>query len=285
MLQAKVGLHFILKGRIWQMEKIADDRKIYVTSVEDPLAAVPGWDGEMLPVPYGLAQRSGELRRRVGALVSGSSPEAAARALSEELPVTEPAMKLVADDDRRARQDGRPSPVRRPHPSGGVAEVPRGPLVLRGEGQPPPRVHLRGGALEEGAHQALVHGRIQDTHRADHGRRGARPQAALEGPLRDDAEAVRGDLRGRRPEELPLPHAGEAGRREVRGAPQGPVHRAPQPLLPAHAVREHPHLRGGGPGDREGHDRHAQGEGAPPEGGERARSRSRPSSPRRGPPR
>ncbi len=98
LLQAKVGLHFILKGRIWQMEKIADDRKIYVTSVEDPLAAVPGWDGEMLPVPYALAQKSGELRRRVGRLVSGSSPEAAARTLSEELPVTEGAMRRVADE-------------------------------------------------------------------------------------------------------------------------------------------------------------------------------------------
>jgi ATP-dependent Lhr-like helicase len=110
MLQAKVGLHFILKGRIWQMEKIADDRKIYVTSVEDPLAAVPGWDGEMLPVPYGLAQRSGELRRRVGALVTGSSPEAAARALSEELPVTESAMKLVSETIDEHVKTGAPLP-------------------------------------------------------------------------------------------------------------------------------------------------------------------------------
>lgn len=70
LLHAKVGLHFILKGRIWQIEKVANDRKIYVTSVEDPLAAVPGWDGEMLPVPYGLAQKTGELRGRVGQLLS-----------------------------------------------------------------------------------------------------------------------------------------------------------------------------------------------------------------------
>ena len=81
LLHAKVGLHFILKGRIWQIEKIANDRKIYVTSVEDPLAAVPGWDGEMLPVPYGLAQKSGGLRRRFGEMLSGSSAEeVAARA-------------------------------------------------------------------------------------------------------------------------------------------------------------------------------------------------------------
>ncbi len=110
LLQAKVGLHFILKGRIWQIEKIADDRKIYVTSVEDPLAAVPGWDGEMLPVPYGLAQKSGQLRRKAGRLLSGSSPERAARALSEELPVTEAAMKRVADEIDEHMKTGAPLP-------------------------------------------------------------------------------------------------------------------------------------------------------------------------------
>ncbi len=110
MLQAKVGLHFILKGKIWQMEKIADDRKIYVTSVEDPLAAVPGWDGEMLPVPFGLAQRSGELRKRVGRLLEGSTPEAAARSLSEELPVTESAMRKVADEIDEHVKTGAPLP-------------------------------------------------------------------------------------------------------------------------------------------------------------------------------
>lgn len=98
LLQAKVGLHFILKGRIWQIEKIADDRKIYVTSVEDPLAAVPGWDGEMIPLPYGLAQRTGELRRRVAELLDGSSPEEAAGRFASELPVSESGARLVVDE-------------------------------------------------------------------------------------------------------------------------------------------------------------------------------------------
>jgi ATP-dependent Lhr-like helicase len=95
LLHAKVGLHFILKGRIWQIEKIANDRKIYVTSVEDPLAAVPGWDGEMLPVPFGLAQKTGELRRRVGYLVASSSsplipeanPSSQSASLSSSTPI------------------------------------------------------------------------------------------------------------------------------------------------------------------------------------------------------
>ncbi|MDE1858263.1 MAG: DEAD/DEAH box helicase, partial [Thaumarchaeota archaeon] len=40
LLRAKVGVHFIIKGKVWQIEQVADDRKIYVTPVEDPLAAV-----------------------------------------------------------------------------------------------------------------------------------------------------------------------------------------------------------------------------------------------------
>ena len=65
LLRAKAGVHFICKGKIWQIEQIAQDRKIYVTPVEDPLAALPGWDGEMLPVPYGLATEAGRLRRAI----------------------------------------------------------------------------------------------------------------------------------------------------------------------------------------------------------------------------
>ncbi len=98
LFQAKVGLHFILKGRIWQIEKITEDRKVYVTSVEDPLAAVPGWDGEMLPIPYGLAKKTGSLRRRVAALLSQDPPEKAADLLTGDLPVTPEAARIVVDE-------------------------------------------------------------------------------------------------------------------------------------------------------------------------------------------
>ncbi len=65
LLKAKVGVHFICKGKVWQIEQVADDRRIYVTPAEDPLAALATWDGEMLPIPYGLAVETGRLRREV----------------------------------------------------------------------------------------------------------------------------------------------------------------------------------------------------------------------------
>ena len=110
LLRAKVGLHFILKGRIWQIEKIANDRKIYVTSVEDPLAAVPGWDGEMLPIPFGLAQKTGRLRKEVASALSEGEPDEAAAKLAARLPVTIEATKMVVDEIHEHLRLGAPLP-------------------------------------------------------------------------------------------------------------------------------------------------------------------------------
>ncbi len=63
--KAKIGLHFIVKGKVWQIEQISDDARVYVTPVEDPTAAIPGWDGEMIPLPFDLAQTVGQLRAEI----------------------------------------------------------------------------------------------------------------------------------------------------------------------------------------------------------------------------
>src|SRR5213594_2074603 len=67
MIQAREGLHFIVRGRPWKIEKIGKDGMVYVTPVSDPNAMIPGWDGEMLPVPFGLAQRVGRIRKEIDA--------------------------------------------------------------------------------------------------------------------------------------------------------------------------------------------------------------------------
>lgn len=95
LLRVKAGVHFICKGRIWQVENVSDDRKVYVTPVDDPLAAVPGWDGEMLPVPYDLAQKVGRLRKEIASAIA-AGPQAAKAAL-DRLPADENAKSMVAD--------------------------------------------------------------------------------------------------------------------------------------------------------------------------------------------
>jgi ATP-dependent Lhr-like helicase len=104
LLHAKVGVHFVCKGKIWQIEKISDDRKIYVTPVEDPLAAIPGWDGEMLPIPYELAVRTGKLRREISeALDIG---EESLHTVLARVPSDSAARALVVDELEEHKKRG-----------------------------------------------------------------------------------------------------------------------------------------------------------------------------------
>lgn len=108
LLRAKVGVHFVIKGKVWQIEQIADDRKIYVTPVEDPLAAVPGWDGEMLPIPYELARATGKLRRDISeALDSGNE---AVEEVQKRIPGEAAARALVVDQIAEHKKMGAPVP-------------------------------------------------------------------------------------------------------------------------------------------------------------------------------
>ena len=107
-LRTKVGVHFVLKGKVWQVEQISEDRKIYVTPVEDPLAAVPGWDGEMLPIPFELARDTGRLRREISeALERGG---VAVEEASKLIPGDAAARALVMDEIAEHKKMGAPVP-------------------------------------------------------------------------------------------------------------------------------------------------------------------------------
>jgi len=65
-LRARIGLNFICRGKVWRIVQIEDETgTVYVVPSEDPMAAIPGWDGEILPVPLTLAQEVGKLRGEI----------------------------------------------------------------------------------------------------------------------------------------------------------------------------------------------------------------------------
>jgi ATP-dependent helicase Lhr and Lhr-like helicase len=86
-LHARVGLHFVMRGKVWRIVQIEDETgTVHVLPAEDPSAAIPGWDGEILPVPFDLAQQTGAIREKVGKLLKeGKKPEVAAEELAAEL--------------------------------------------------------------------------------------------------------------------------------------------------------------------------------------------------------
>jgi ATP-dependent Lhr-like helicase len=60
-IQAKVGTVFIVKGVPWKILAIHED-KVEVAPVHNPIGALPVWDGEMIPVPFSVAQEVGRIR-------------------------------------------------------------------------------------------------------------------------------------------------------------------------------------------------------------------------------
>lgn len=98
MVKARIGLRFIVKGKVWQIEQITDDARVYVTPVEDPTAAVPGWDGEMLPVPFELAQRVGQLRAEIALELESIEPSSVIASLEQSWPTERFGIRKVVEE-------------------------------------------------------------------------------------------------------------------------------------------------------------------------------------------
>ncbi len=110
--QAHVGLNFIVKGRVWQMKQITDDGKVYVLPVNDPTAAIPGWDGQILPVPGSLAIRVGEYRKRINQLLEESNTRApVVEKFSRIWPADSYGIRKAVEEIEAHRATGAPVPT------------------------------------------------------------------------------------------------------------------------------------------------------------------------------
>jgi ATP-dependent Lhr-like helicase len=112
-LRARIGLNFICRGNVWRIVQIEDETgTVYVIPSEDKLAAIPGWDGEILPVPFTLAQEVGKLREEITKeLKKGKTAEVVAEELAKKFStdkstLTEPTKEI----DEHLRQ-GAPLPT------------------------------------------------------------------------------------------------------------------------------------------------------------------------------
>ncbi|MGD6932702.1 MAG: DEAD/DEAH box helicase [Candidatus Bathyarchaeia archaeon] len=112
-LHARVGLNFIMKGKVWRIVQIEEETgTVHVVPSEDPMASVPGWDGEILPVPFELAQQTGLNRQKIAdTLKNAGNMEAASEVLAKELGSDKASMQnAIAEVEEHIKQ-GAPLPT------------------------------------------------------------------------------------------------------------------------------------------------------------------------------
>jgi ATP-dependent helicase Lhr and Lhr-like helicase len=112
-LDARVGLHFIMRGKVWRIVQIEEETgRVHVVPAEDPFAAIPGWDGEILPVPFDLAQQTGKEREKIGSLLKeGKTAEQAAAQLAAELGIDKTTLLETAKEIDEHLKEGAPLPT------------------------------------------------------------------------------------------------------------------------------------------------------------------------------
>ncbi len=110
--KARIGLNFIVKGRVWQIKQITEDAKVYVLPIDDPTAAIPGWDGQILPVPRALATKVGAYRAIVDQLLEERTPKSTTvEDLAERWPCDRYGLRQLVEEIEAHKAIGAPVPT------------------------------------------------------------------------------------------------------------------------------------------------------------------------------
>ena len=106
-LRARVGLNVILRGRVWRILQIDEERGVlHALPSTDPLGALPGWDGELIPVTREVAEEGGRLRGRVSEAMKGEAlPE-----MAKSMDADENSLREIADESLAHLKSGVPLP-------------------------------------------------------------------------------------------------------------------------------------------------------------------------------
>jgi len=96
-LHGSPGTSFICKGQAWRILELREG-KVFVESGSGMDAAIPAWEGELIPVPWNVAQGVGALRREImEQVISKKAREEIISSLMDRHPVTkDTAKKMLA---------------------------------------------------------------------------------------------------------------------------------------------------------------------------------------------
>jgi len=96
-LHANEGVTFIIKGEPWSIVTV-DGRKIFVEPSGSIDAAIPGWQGDLMPVPFEVAQEVGSLREWISdMLFEKTNREEIVEELKKKYPIDDNSAKEMID--------------------------------------------------------------------------------------------------------------------------------------------------------------------------------------------
>ncbi|MCA1814256.1 MAG: DEAD/DEAH box helicase, partial [Halobacteriales archaeon] len=109
-LRARAGYRFVVRGRTWRIVQVGHDGLIYVEPYEDPTARIPGWQGEVLPVPWEVARTTVQVRSLVGECVRAKGADPAVEEFAKEWPVAKGTVRRVVNLMEEQFASGAPFP-------------------------------------------------------------------------------------------------------------------------------------------------------------------------------
>lgn len=100
-INATEGSTFIIKGESWNIVSI-DGRQIFVEPSSDIEASVPGWEGELMPVPFEVAQEVGQLRDSIFKMIdAGYTRDKVIEEIKKKYPVDDNTARRMANFIKR----------------------------------------------------------------------------------------------------------------------------------------------------------------------------------------
>jgi ATP-dependent Lhr-like helicase len=96
-LHGQEGVTFIIKGEPWRILSV-ERKRIFVEPSGDIDAAIPGWEGDLMPVPFEVAQEVGSLRGFISRmLIERMNRQEILEEVKEKYPVDDNSAKKMID--------------------------------------------------------------------------------------------------------------------------------------------------------------------------------------------
>jgi len=91
------GSSFIVRGRPWKILSV-ENEKVFVEAIDDIESSIPAWEGELIPVPFEVAQEVGILRKEIKEMLEKNlNKDEIIQKIKEKYPVSSQSVIKMAD--------------------------------------------------------------------------------------------------------------------------------------------------------------------------------------------